>query len=184
MEFSTRYPLLDRFGKPLPEHIQRVLDLLTPKFRRKFPMIRDEVALTEILEEAGQRIARREAENGAISRIHGYAWVAIRNVAISKLRTRPHLLEKAMAGSRESAAALARLAADEGSPESIEAEILLEEVLEQVSHRDRKIAIWKKAGFSSRWIAEKLQMSAPAVDTAYSRLRRKVENLLETSDRR
>src|SRR5215813_8398127 len=35
MEFSTRSPFLDQFGKPLPEHIQHVLDELTPRLRRK-----------------------------------------------------------------------------------------------------------------------------------------------------
>jgi DNA-directed RNA polymerase specialized sigma24 family protein len=40
------------------------------------------------------------------------------------------------------------------------------------------IAIWKRSGFSSREIAEKLEISVPAVDTTFCRLRQKVQKLL------
>jgi DNA-directed RNA polymerase specialized sigma24 family protein len=36
--------------------------------------------------------------------------------------------------------------------------------------RDRRIAIWKRSGFSSQYIGEQLEMSASSVDTAYSRV--------------
>ena len=178
MEFSTRFPLLDQYGKPLPDHIQHALEAVTPRLRRKFSIIRDEVVFTEILEQAGQQILKHESSHGAIERLHAFAWVTLRNVAISQLRRGPHLLEKPMAGSREGEAALARLTAERGSPERIEASIMLCEALKQISERERKIAIWKKAGFSTKSIAKKLDMSASAVDTTYARLREKVRKLL------
>src|SRR6516164_3929971 len=98
MEFSTGSPLLDAFGQPLPDHIQHVLGDLKPRFRRKFSMIRDEVVVTDVLEEAGQRIVDHEATYGAVESLHGFAWVVLRNVAISTLRRPRHLLERSMAG--------------------------------------------------------------------------------------
>jgi hypothetical protein len=53
MEFSTRSPLLDPFGKPLPDHIQHALEGVSSRLQRKFSMIRDEMIFTEILEQAG-----------------------------------------------------------------------------------------------------------------------------------
>ena len=174
MEFSTKSPLLDESGKPLPERIQHVLDALTPKLRRKFSMIRDEVVLIEILEQAGQQIARREARDGPVEQLYGFTWVTLRNVAISRLRRSPELLEGLAIGSEESAVALSSLRAEESSPEVIEYNILLREVLGRLSSRERMIAIWKKAGFSSAEIAAELGMSVSCVDTKLCRLRRKV----------
>jgi RNA polymerase sigma factor (sigma-70 family) len=178
MESSTKSPFLDQFGKPLPDRIQQILEALTPRLHRKFSMIRDEVVLIEILERAGQQVVKYESEHGTVERLPGFAWVTVRNVAISRVRREPHLLEKPMAGSRETVTALARLTAKEGSPESIEAWILLREAMKQISERERKIAIWKKSGFSSRLIAKKLDMSVSAVDTTYARLREKLRKLL------
>jgi RNA polymerase sigma factor (sigma-70 family) len=177
MESSTRCPFLDEYGQPLPDRIQQVLGELVPRFRWKFSRIRDEVVVVEIFEQAGQQIMRHEAQRGTIENLHGFAWVALRRVAISMLRRSRHLLESSMIGSAESAAVLARLTAEEGSAEAIERRIFLRQVLRQISERERQIAIWKKTGFSSRWIAAKLQMSVSAVDTTYSRLRVKLQNL-------
>ena len=44
----------------------------------------------------------------------------------------------------------------------------------------KSIAIWKKAGFSSREISEKLDMSVSAVDTTYARLLEKLRRLLKS----
>jgi DNA-directed RNA polymerase specialized sigma24 family protein len=141
-------------------------------------MIRDEVVVVEILEQAGQQLANNELQRGAAQSPHGLAWVTLRNVAISKLRRAPYLLEKSLAGSTESALALARLAARDGSAKGIEDSIFLGEVLGQMSERERKIAIWKKNGLASRWIAEELEMSVSSVDTTYARLRQRLQKLL------
>ena len=169
--------LLNQSGIPFPDRIQKVLGELTPRFRRKFSMIRDEVVLTEILEQAGRQIMGHEAEHGTVERLHGFAWVPLRNVAISRLRRGPHLMEISVIGSAKGAALLARLAADEGSPERIERGLFLSQVLAQVSSRERQIAIWKRTGISSRRIAQKLGMTVSAVDTTYSRLKQKLQNL-------
>ena len=169
--------LVNQSGVPFPDRIQKVLGELTPRFRRKFSMIRDEVVLTEILEQAGRQIVGHETEHGTVERLHGFAWVTLRNVAISRLRRGPHQMEMSAIGSAKGAALMARLTADEGSPERIERGLFLSQVLAQVSCRERQIAIWKRTGISSRRIAEKLGMTVSSVDTTYSRLKQKLQNL-------
>jgi len=146
-------------------------------------MIRDEVVLVEILEQAGQQIVDREERDGRVERLYGFAWITVRNVAISRLRRSPHLLELAALGSAEGAAALSRLTSEQSSPASIEHEVLLSEVLERLSSRERMIAIWKKSGFSSREIADSLGMSVSSVDTTFCRIRQKVQKLLRAGSR-
>src|SRR6266542_2388528 len=75
MEHLQNLRLLDEHGKPLSARIEGVLTRLLPRFQRQFPALQDEVALTELLEEAGRRIANREERLGSIEKLHGYAWV-------------------------------------------------------------------------------------------------------------
>ena len=83
-----------------------------------------------------------------------------------------------MVSSAEREAVFARLTAEEGSPKKIHDDIYLDEVLKQVSMRERKIAIWKKSGIDSRLIAERLGMTVSSVDTTYFRLRQRLQKLL------
>jgi RNA polymerase sigma factor (sigma-70 family) len=142
-------------------------------------MIRDEAVLTEIMEQAGQKLLNREARIGRIDQLYGFAWVTVYRVAISQLRRSPYLLEQPTTDSTENT--LSRLATDESSPASIERDVLASQVLDRLSHRERMIAMWKRSGFSSREIAEKLEISIPAVDTTFCRLRQKVQKLLGPS---
>ena len=176
MEFPTRTHFLDQAGNPLPDRIQSALDELLPRLRRKFSVIRDEVVLTEIMEQAGQKLLNREARGGRIDQLYGFAWVTVYRVAISQLRRSPYLLEQPTTDSAERA--LSRLTSEQSSPASIERGVLASQVLDRLSHRERMIAIWKRSGFSSREIAEKLEISVPAVDTTFCRLRQKVQKLL------
>ena len=65
--------LLDSNEKPLAERVQRALTTLLPKVRRQFPSLRDDLALTEVVEEAGRRIASREERGGPIEQLHQHA---------------------------------------------------------------------------------------------------------------
>ena len=178
MEFPTRTHFLDQAGNPLPDRIQSALDELLPRLRRKFRVIRDEVVLTEIMEQAGQKLLNREARGGRIDQLYGFAWVTVYRVAISRLRRSPYLLEQPTTDSTKRA--LSRLTSERSSPAAIERGVLASQVLDRLSQRERMIAIWKRSGFSSREIAEKLEMSVPAVDTTFCRLRQKVQKLLES----
>jgi RNA polymerase sigma factor (sigma-70 family) len=174
MESSASVTFLDPHGRPFSDHIQRVLNQLLPRLRRKFPVIRDEVILIDILEEAGQQIRTRE-QGGAIEHLYGFGWVTVRNVAISRLRRTPELLEWLRSGSAE---ALAELPTEDSSPEATEYKILLGEILAQLSSRARFIVLRKTSGFSSREIADELGISVSSVDTTFSRARQKARKLL------
>ncbi len=178
MDHMRALGLLDSNGKPLGDRIERVLAGLLPKLRRRFPTLQDEVALTEVMEEAGRRIANREASGGPLERLHGYAWVTVRSVATSHLR-RPatrliqHTLEPEAS---QEHIALAR--ADYGSAEQIERDILVREVLETLSDEERMVCLWKKAGFSAQEIASTLKRSVTSVDTLFSRAKQKIRQAL------
>lgn len=172
MERPTNHPLLDRHGQPLSEPIQRVLRTLVPRFRRHYPTL-DDLALTEILEEAGHRLTQRETSDGPIRRLRAYAWKTLRSVAVSRLRRSEMRVERATLRST-SDVAIASLSSDLASPERIERDILVREILALLSPDERFICVWKTAGFSSREIGARLGRSVTAVNVAFWRASRKI----------
>jgi RNA polymerase sigma factor (sigma-70 family) len=178
MEDMGALGLVDNDGRPLPPHIDRVLARLLPRLRRQFPALQDDVALTEVMEEAGRRIAQRERRSGPIEKIHGYAWVTMRCVATSRVRRGSiRLLQKTLE-SEASNAQIALVPAETGSAEQIERAILLREVLDKLSPEERRVCLWKHAGFSSQEIAEFQSRSVVAVDTLFSRAKQKLRDAL------
>jgi len=174
MEELRKLGLLDRAGKPLAARIQRVLGRLLPRFRRQFPTIQDEVSQIEILEEAGRRIAAREERSGPLEKINGYAWVTIRSVATSRLRKASSRLEQRTLGPKASHAVLSTVRTQSGTPEQIERDILLREALELLSPEERRVCMWKLAGYSSEEIGRHRGSSAAAVDTLFFRAKQKM----------
>jgi RNA polymerase sigma factor (sigma-70 family) len=158
--------LVDERGQPLPTHIQEALRVLRPRFRRSFRVIVDEVTVTTLFELAGRRIAARERDTGQrIERLHEFAWVTLRRLALDYLD-----LESTRAASTAlSDAALVRVVSSNGSPESIERGILFQELLAQLAPQERQLCLWKAAGRTSEEIAQHLGTSVAAVNTAYSR---------------
>ena len=62
---------VDRSGQPFPERIQQMLRRLEPQLRQQFRVVRDEVVLAEILEEAGRLLVERELASGPIEKLRG-----------------------------------------------------------------------------------------------------------------
>lgn len=178
MDHMRALGLLDSNGNPLDDHIERVLTGLLPKLRRRFPNLQDEVALTEVMEEAGRRIANREERGGPIDRLHGYAWVTVKSVATSHLRTPAARLIQRTLKPEASQDHIALASADYGSPEHIERDILMREVFDMLSHEERMVFAWKKAGFSAQEIAARLHRSVTSVDTLFSRAKQRVRQAL------
>jgi len=174
--------LLDGDGKPIAPHVERVLARLLPRLRRQFPALQDDVALTEVMEEAARRIVSREERGGPIDRIHGYAWVTIRSVAMSYLRRPAERLIQNTLGPEASEVHLALTSADYGSPDQVERGILLREALDTLSPDERMICLWKRAGFSAKEIAVAQGRSVAAVDTLYSRAKQKIRVALGIGD--
>ena len=83
MDHTGALGLLDGDGRPFHPRIERVLCQLVTRLRREFPALKDEVTVTEVMEEAGRRIRARADRRGEVERLHGYAWVTARSVATS-----------------------------------------------------------------------------------------------------
>lgn len=181
MDHMRALGLVDHNGKPLGERIERVLAGLLPKLRRQFPTLQDELVITEVMEEAGRRIADREERNGPLEHLHGYAWVTVRSVATSYLR-RPatHLIRRTLeSGASQTQIALA--SATYGSPEQVERRILVREALAALSAEERLVCSCKTAGFTSQEIARFQGRSVVAVDTLFSRAKAKLRRILGDS---
>ncbi len=182
MPSLSKLGLLDENGHPLSDRLDQVLCRLAPRLRRQFPALNDEVVVAEVLEEAGRRIAEQEKRCGVIEKLHGYAWVTIRHVAISRMRRTSIRLAQNTVESEASQVALSSVASTHGSPEEIERDILLQEILAQLTPEERLICIWKKAGFSSKEIAKHRRSSAAAVDTIFCRVKQKIRRFLGVQD--
>lgn len=166
--------LLDSNGKPLAELVQRALTTLLPKVRRQFPSLRDDLALTEVVEEAGRRIASREERGGPIEQLHAYTWVTLRSVATSHLRKPANRLIRDTVGSTAGEIHIASFEASYGSADDVERRILMREALDALSDDERMVCIWKTAGYSAQEIAVLQGRSVSAVDTLFSRAKQKL----------
>ena len=179
MEHLRHFRLLDEQGKPLDSRIETVLKRLLRKFLKRFPSLRDELAVTEVFEEAGRKIAARERERGRIEKLHGYAWVTLRNTATSWLRRGSSQIAQHTLPADDSDAALAALPSARGTVEEIERGILMEEVMAHLSPEERLVFFLKiKAGFSSEQVARFRGTSVNAVDIVILRTKRKISRLL------
>lgn len=167
MGTAPRTVFIDQSGQPLSERIQHVLRELTPRLRRQFPTLRDDVVITEILEEAGRRILDRERQVGPVQRLRGYAWVSIRHLATSHLRLSSMRLQQQTLSGANGMAAIAELPATTASVHRIEHHLLFKEVLALLSEEEQKVCLWKNMGFSSREIARHRGNSTEAVDTMF-----------------
>ena len=181
MEHLRTIGLLDSDGQPFDPRIERVLLRMLPRLRREFPSLRDDVALTEIMEEAGHRIRHRE-ERGPIERLHGYAWVTVRSIALSRMRMGSSKLNQKTLDSEAGSARLLATPTSRGTAAEVEHRILLGELLRTLSREERMICLWKKAGFSSQEIALHQQRTVMAIDTIFSRAKQKIRKALSIDD--
>lgn len=144
---------------------------------RQFPVLKDEILLTEVLEETGRRVADHERRIGAIERLRGFTWVTLRNVATSRMGRQSVRLAQKTLPSEESHAVLSSLASDLSSQDEIERDILVREVLTSLPPDERSVCVGKLLGFSSREIAKYRRSSAAAVDALFWRVRQKIRGV-------
>jgi RNA polymerase sigma factor (sigma-70 family) len=173
MESVGKQTLLDADGRPLDPRIQGILRELLPRFRNRFLTLEDEVLVSEIIEEAGRRISDCEAASGPVNNLEAYAWTTVVNIARSRLRHSSMRLASATLPSEASQAVLGSLKSRDGTPQRIEADILLQELLAQLTAEERALCMRKQSGFSSREIARELGTSVARVNTLFYRIKRK-----------
>jgi len=178
MEHLRKLRLLDDDGKPLNARVEGVLSRLVPKFRKRFPTIQDEVEITEAFEEAARRIARREERSGPIDSLHGYAWVALRSVGVSRMRRSAMRVDRQTIEPRDGHDILSGVATSIGSPDEIERDVFLQEIMAQLTPDERTVIMCKKAGFTSEEIARRRECTVNAVDVLFTRLKKKIRRLI------
>jgi DNA-directed RNA polymerase specialized sigma24 family protein len=178
MDDARRLILLGRNGELLETTIQAALNRLAARAVRQFPALKDDVALVEVLEEAGRRIVARQERAGPLANLHGYAWVTVRSVATSFMRRGAARLIQKTLEPQASAELLTSRPAESFTPANIEQQILLREVLSKLTSEERLICVWKQAGFSSQDISMRTGRSVPAVDTVFSRAKDRLRRLL------
>ena len=175
MESVAKDTLLDANGRPLDPRIQAVLRELVPRFRRRFLTLRDEFLVTEIFEEAGRRIAQHKATFDSAENPGAYAFRILCTVALFRLRHSSMRLERATFGSDAGQSAIESQPSRYGTPEQVEASILLDEHLSRLTDQEQDLCIWKKSGYTSREIARKLGTSPGYVDNLFYRIKQKCE---------
>jgi DNA-directed RNA polymerase specialized sigma24 family protein len=178
MEVPMRKPpvfLVDNTGQTFPPRIEGAVTVWLARLRSTFPTL-DETAVVEVLEEAGRRLVRRESTAGPIEHVHAYAWMAIRSVAVSRLRL-----------GRERVAQMTTLRLHEGRRQTqagfavsgfeLEARVLLSQVLGRLTAIERRVFTLKMAGFSSREIGERLDRAPATIDSIHSRAMTRLRRL-------
>ena len=110
LESLGTHVLVDDAGNPLSLRLQRVLGAIPPRFRKRFPAFGDDLLVTEVLEEAGRRIAAYERASGPVADLDPYAWATVLNVARSRMRHASMRLACSTLGSNP-----ARVASDSSS---------------------------------------------------------------------
>ncbi|MDP3720059.1 MAG: sigma-70 family RNA polymerase sigma factor [Acidobacteriota bacterium] len=181
MNDARRLILLGKHGELLETTIQAALIRLAARAVRQFPALKDDVALVEVLEEAGRRIVARQERAGPLANLHGYAWVTVRSVATSFMRRGSVRLTQKTLEPGASEALLTAEPAVRATPQQVEQRILLRQILGRLSAEERRICLWKQAGFSSFEISHLLGRSVPSVDTVYSRAKCRLRQLLSSS---
>ena len=178
MESLRKLGLLDAEGKPVEDRVSRILNALLPRFRRRFPALRDDVEVTEVFEEAARRIAKRERASGPIEKLGGYAWKALESIGVSLQRRSSMQVRFNSIEPRTGEDVVSRLRAWDGSVEEIERGILLRELEAQMTSEEAWIFDQKALGFSSEEIARLRGSSVNSVDKAMSRLKQKIHALI------
>ena len=174
MEPSRPLILVDHRGQPLSPHLAQVLIGLVPRFRRTFHCLSDDYELVDVLEDAARKIECRERRSGPVERLHAYAWVTVRSVAMSRLRRNGYRLLSASVRSLESEAILAYTSSRDGAAHEIERRILARQLLSAMRPAERAACIAKAQGFSSQEIADRLGTSVTTVDKMVSRVRHRL----------
>lgn len=184
MEDVPKPRLVDGRGDPLAPHIEGALTRLLPQFQQRYPALRDDLVRAEVLDEAARRIAERERRSGPVNKIYAYAWTALRHATVTWFRQGANKVAERSLSPEHSEAVLGTLEASMGTPEQIEQEILLREVMAQLTPEERFVVTWKGAGYSSEEIARQRGTSAAAVDTLFSRAKAKIRAALGVERKR
>src|ERR1700730_13926625 len=181
MASSDTHAFIAEAGHPLSARLQRVLDDIAPRLRHRFAALGDELFVTDVLEEAGRRIAGQEGTSGLVDNLDAYAWVTALNVARSRIRHSSMRLVRSTLESHASEAVFETLPSARDTPEQIEAAILVQQVLAPLTAEERWLCDRKQSGLSSREIAREQGTSVARVNMLFYRVKRKIRSALHAA---
>lgn len=181
MGSADEHAFLDDDGSPLAPRIQGVLRVLRLRFGSRLPRIVDDVFVTEVFEEAGRKIVAHEAEHGRVEDLEAFAWTVVLNVARSRLGRSSMRVISATLDQEAGDAVLRALHARDGSPEQIETDILVQQLLARMTPEERDLYYRKAWGHSVREIARACGKSEGHVNTLVYRMRLKIQDLLRST---
>jgi DNA-directed RNA polymerase specialized sigma24 family protein len=170
--------LVDEFGQPFSARLHEALIRLVPRLQHRFPALKDEYVLTEVLEETARNIVAREESGGPLKELDTYAWVALKNTAARRLQRGGWAVVGATLTAEQSSPVLASLPSGIATADQMEAEIHAQQVNALMSPAERKLCEEKMAGLSTDEIALRHGISSVAVRARWHRLKRKVSSLV------
>jgi RNA polymerase sigma factor (sigma-70 family) len=182
MQHQVRIGLVDDTGQPFGADLESVLRGLAARLQREFPQLRDDSEIADVLEQAGRRIVEHERRHGAIDSLRAFAWVAVRNEATSRVRRGAMRIARASIDGDDAETLLTSAHATVGTPEQIEADILMRELLAQLTPEERLVCVWKRLGLSSKEIAEQQGTTVERVNTFFHRVKQKIRDTLRPRD--
>jgi RNA polymerase sigma factor (sigma-70 family) len=147
---------------------------LSCRLDRQFPHLVEDTGRQEIFELAARRIASRERRLGPIVRLHAYAWVVLRSIAVSRCRLGSSRLARHTLGSDEAPSRLAQLPSASGTAEQIESAIYLDQLMRTLTPPEQLVCKLRMAGFSSKEIADRRRTSPGAIDVLFTRAKQKL----------
>ena len=184
MEDVPNPRMVDSRGDPVAPRIESALTRLLPHFQQRYPALRDDLVRAEVVDEAARRIAEGERRAGPVDNLRTYAWSALRHSIATWFRRGANRVTEGALSPEHSEAVLGTLEASTGTPQQIELEILLGEVMQQLTPDERLVVTLKGAGYSSEEIATQRGTSAAAVDTLFSRAKSKIRDVLGIEKKR
>lgn len=180
MEQRRGLALLDEDGEPVSENIRHTLCKLVPKLHDQFPTIPSDVS-DGLVGEVAVKMARHERDVGPIEKPFGFAWTALKNLAISVLRGPSIELHRRRAEVREGPELVSRLRAWDNSAERIEDDIFLQEAMKVLTVPERLVYLAKLNGDTSEQIAQARGSSVESVDVMFCRIKQKIRRLAGVS---
>ena len=152
---------------------------LLPKLRRQFPSLQDEVAVTEVMEEAGRRIASREARGGPSStpRLRVGDRAQRRDIRTCDGPATRLIQQHSGVGGQPGAHCIGLPRSTGSSRTRWNAISSCAKRLDTLSHEERWSASGRRPAFQPRR-SRRSSRSVPAVDTLFSRAKQKIRQAL------
>lgn len=169
MELPRDIELADRNGRAIERGLRDAIVSAVRKLKRRFQLLQDPHMAYDIAHEAAEKLSGRIADSGRPRNVSPYAYITVRNLVLSCARR-----QRRIVGLEE--------AQEQVVLPQAEANILVREVLDQLSAQERQIIVLTYQGLKSAEIAAVVHTTVSNVDSIRSRVRARLRaDVLGTS---